>query len=161
MTRPAPPPRSAYVHLVPMETRWMDNDLYGHVNNVVYYSLFDSLINRYLIKEGGLDIQRGDVLGYMVHTSCTFAGAVAFPDQLEGGLRVGHLGTSSVRYEAAIFRVGDEHARAFGELTHVFVQRDDQRPTPIPPRLRAALELLRARSSDRARRPARRQRGIE
>lgn len=142
MSRPTPPRREAYPHLVPMETRWMDNDLYGHLNNVVYYSLFDTLINRYLIKEGGLDIQRGPVLGYMVQTSCTFAGAVAFPDELQGGLRVDHLGTSSVRYQAAIFRAGEDDARAFGELTHVFVERDSQRPTPIPAPLRAALARL-------------------
>lgn len=140
--RPQPPSRGDYRHHCPLETRWMDNDLYGHLNNVVYYSLFDTVINRYLIGEGGLDIHRGGVIGFAVASSCTFAGSVAYPDALEGGLRVAKLGTSSVRYEVAIFRAGDPQARAYGDFTHVFVDRATQRPTPMPAQLRAALARL-------------------
>jgi len=140
--RPAPPHRDEYPHHCPLETRWMDNDIYGHLNNVVYYALFDSVINRYLIGEGGLDIHRGDIIGFAVQSSCTFAGSVAYPDALEGGLRITKLGTSSVRYEVAIFRAGDPSARAFGDFTHVFVDRATQRPTPLPDPLRAALARL-------------------
>jgi acyl-CoA thioester hydrolase len=120
----------------------MDNDVYGHLNNVVYYSLFDTVINRYLIGAGGLDIHRGAVVGFAVQSSCTFAGSVAYPDALEGGLRVAKLGSSSVRYEVAIFRAGDPVARAFGDFTHVFVDRATQRPVPLPEPLRAALARL-------------------
>lgn len=140
--RPEPPARGDYLHHCPLETRWMDNDLYGHLNNVVYYSLFDTVINRYLIGEGGLDIHQGGVIGFAVQSSCTFAGSVAYPDALEGGLRVAKLGTSSVRYEVAVFRLGDAQARAYGDFTHVFVDRATQRPTPIPEQLRAALARL-------------------
>jgi acyl-CoA thioester hydrolase len=140
--RPSPPQRSEFPHLCPLETRWMDNDLYGHLNNVVYYSLFDSVINRYLIQEGGLDLHRSEVIGFAVHSSCTFAASVAYPDALEGGLRVAHLGSSSARYEVAIFLAGDPIARAFGDFTHVFVDRATQRPSPIPESLRTALARL-------------------
>ena len=141
-SRPAPPQRADYPHHCTLETRWMDNDVYGHLNNVVYYSLFDTVINRYLIGEGGLDIHRGEIIGFAVQSSCTFAGSVAYPDALEGGLRIAKLGTSSVRYEVAIFLAGDPAARAFGDFTHVFVDRVTQRPTPLPEPLRAALQKL-------------------
>lgn len=143
--RPAPPRRADYPHHCPLETRWMDNDLYGHLNNVVYYSLFDSVINRYLIGEGGLDIHQGGVIGFAVQSSCTFAGSVAYPDALVGGLRIAKLGSSSVRYEVAIFLAADGEdasARAYGDFTHVFVDRATKRPTPIPPQLRAAMAKL-------------------
>ncbi|MEZ4363292.1 MAG: thioesterase family protein [Kofleriaceae bacterium] len=140
--RPAPPQRSEYPHVCALQTRWMDNDLYGHLNNVVYYALFDSLINRYLIEEGGLDLQRSESLGFVVQSSCTFAASVAYPDALEGGLRVAHLGSSSVRYEVAIFLAGDPSARAYGDFTHVFVDRQTQRPRAIEEPLRSALARL-------------------
>jgi acyl-CoA thioester hydrolase len=140
--RPPPPQRAEYPYVCSLETRWMDNDVYGHLNNVVYYSLFDSLINRYLISEGGLDITGDSIIGFVVHSSCTFVAAVAYPDALEGGLRVAQLGNSSVRYQIAIFRTGDPSARAFGEFTHVFVDRASQRPTPIPAPIRSALTRL-------------------
>lgn len=140
--RPQPPARGDYLHHGPLETRWMDNDIYGHLNNVVYYSLFDTVINRYLIGAGGLDIHGGGVIGFAVQSSCTFAGSVAYPDVLEGGLRVAKLGSSSVRYEVAIFLAGDPQARAYGDFTHVFVDRVTQRPTPIPEPLRAALAKI-------------------
>lgn len=134
--------RADYAAFRSITTRWADNDVYGHVNNVVYYAFFDTVINRYLIAEGGLDIHRGAVVGFAVQSSCTFAGSVAYPDALEGGLRIAKLGTSSVRYEVAIFRQGDPSARAFGDFTHVFVDRATQRPVPLPAPLRAALARL-------------------
>ena len=141
-TREPPPERSAYAHLSPVETRWMDNDVYGHVNNVVYYALFDTVINRYLIAEGGLDIHGGDVIGLAVETQCSFVGSVRFPDALTAGLRVAHLGTSSVRYEVGIFLADEPTARAHGRFTHVFVDRATRRPIALPAKLRAALERL-------------------
>jgi acyl-CoA thioester hydrolase len=121
----------------------MDNDLYGHVNNVVYYSYFDTVINRYLIAEGGLDIARGEVIGVAAESHCRYRRAVAFPDILEAGLRVGKLGRTSVRYEIGIFAPGEEEAAAEGWFVHVFVDRETRRPAPLPDRLRAALERLR------------------
>ena len=136
------PKRADYPHFLPIATRWMDNDVYGHVNNVVYYAYFDSIINRYLIREGGLDIADGGVIGLCVQSTCDYLAPVAFPAELEGGLRVAHLGNSSVRYEIAIFAKGEELAAAQGAFTHVFVDRATRRPTPIPDRLRAALTAL-------------------
>jgi acyl-CoA thioester hydrolase len=140
--RQTPKLRAHYPRFSPIETRWMDNDVYGHVNNVVYYSFFDTVINRYLIAEGGLDIHEGAVIGLAVETSCAFHGSVQFPDVLEAGLRVAHLGSSSVRYEVGIFAQGEDAARADGRFTHVFVDRVSRRPTPIPPLLRDALARI-------------------
>lgn len=120
----------------------MDNDIYGHVNNVVYYAYFDTVINRYLIEAGGLDIAAGPVIGLAVETGCRFLRPLAFPEVLDAGLRVGHLGTSSVRYEIGIFQKGRDEPAALGRFTHVFVDRATRRPTPIPPALRAALSHL-------------------
>ena len=111
MSRPAPPARAAFGYFSAIATRWMDNDIYGHVNNVVYYSYFDTVINHYLIERGGLDPQRGGVVGMAVETSCRFHRSLAFPDLVHAGLRVGHLGRSSVRYEIGIFR--DDPPRDF------------------------------------------------
>jgi acyl-CoA thioester hydrolase len=142
LSRRAPPARSAYRWLVPIETRWLDMDIYGHVNNVVYYSYFDTAIAHYLMREGGLDPWRGPVVGFAVDTGCRFHRAVGFPDRLEAGLRVGHLGTSSCRYEIGIFKEGEDTAAADGHFVHVFVDRTSQRPVPIPDGLRAALARL-------------------
>lgn len=136
------PRRGAYAWFLPVTTRWMDNDVYGHVNNAHYYSLFDSAINRFLIERGGLDIHRGDVVGYVVSSSCDYFAPVAFPEALEVGLRVERLGNSSARYGLALFRAGDELARAAGAVVHVFVDRASSRPTPLPARIRAALEAI-------------------
>src|SRR6478752_6839640 len=122
MPTPTPHQRRDYPHHLPIATRWMDNDVYGHVNNVVYYSYFDTVINRWLIDEGGVDI------GLCVESRCAYLRALAFPDALEAGLRVAHLGRSSVRYEIAIFAAGDDAAAAHGELVHVFVDRATRRP---------------------------------
>lgn len=136
--------RADYKHFLALQTRWMDNDLYGHVNNVVYYSYFDTLLNRYLIDHGGLDIQQGQIIGIAVETLCRFHKSFAYPETIDGGLRIGKLGTSSVRYEIGLFAQGEDEARAEGHFVHVFVDRPTQRPTPIPDRIRAALERIRA-----------------
>ena len=137
-----PETRDAYPHILPIQTRWMDNDIYGHVNNVTYYSYFDTVVNRYLIDAGGLDIHDGTVVGFAVETTCRFFRPVAFPEKLAAGLRVGKLGNSSVRYEIAIFKDGDDTAAAAGHFVHVFVDRATDRPTPVPAAIRAALEKL-------------------
>ena len=141
MTREAPPTRADYPYFMPIQTRWMDNDVYGHVNNVVYYAYFDTVINRYLIEKGGLDPHVGEVIGLMVASQCRYLAPASYPEDLAAGLVVVHLGTTSVRYGVGIFR-GDE-ALAAGELTHVFVAREGRRPAPPPPDLRAALEAIR------------------
>lgn len=120
----------------------MDNDVYGHVNNVVYYSYFDTVINDFLIKQGGLDIHAGPVIGLCVESQCSFKASLAFPETVRAGLRVGKLGTSSVRYEIGLFGEGAEEAAAEGHFVHVFVDRETRRPAPIPDGVRSALERL-------------------
>ena len=132
-----------YPHRRAISTRWKDNDVYGHVNNVEYYSFFDTVINEYLITEGGLDIAAGEVIGLCAESHCTYRGALTFPETVEAGLRVGHVGRTSVRYEIALGREGAEEPAATGWFVHVFVDRGSRRPAEIPPRLRAALEALR------------------
>ena len=122
----------------------MDNDAYGHVNNVVYYAYFDTVVNEYLIRNGLLDIHDGAVIGLVVETSCRYHASVAFPDMVTAGLRVAKLGTSSVRYEIAIFRNDDAEAAAEGYFVHVYVDAETRRPTPLPADLRAALVLAQA-----------------
>ena len=134
--------RRDYKHFQPITTRWHDNDIYGHVNNVVYYGFFDTAVNNYLIQQGGLDIQDGDIVGFVVSSACDYFASIAYPDLIEVGLRVARLGNSSVQYELAIFREGEQEACAAGRFVHVFVERASNRPTAIPPRLRAALEAL-------------------
>ncbi|MBA1303181.1 acyl-CoA thioesterase [Stutzerimonas stutzeri] len=134
--------RRDYKHFQPITTRWHDNDIYGHVNNVVYYGFFDTAVNNYLIQQGGLDIQDGDIVGFVVSSACDYFASIAYPDLIEVGLRVAKLGNSSVQYELAIFREGEQEACAAGRFVHVFVERASNRPTTIPGRLRAALEAL-------------------
>ena len=134
--------RRDYKHFQPITTRWHDNDIYGHVNNVVYYGFFDTAVNNYLIQQGGLDIQDGDIVGFVVSSACDYFASIAYPDLIEVGLRVAKLGNSSVQYELAIFREGEQEACAAGRFVHVFVERASNRPTAVPPRLRAALEAL-------------------
>ncbi|MGE8497188.1 MAG: acyl-CoA thioesterase [Pseudomonas sp.] len=134
--------RQDYRHFQPITTRWHDNDVYGHVNNVTYYSYFDSAVNAYLIEVGGLDIHNGDVVGFVVSSSCDYFASIAFPDVIEIGLRVGKLGNSSVQYELAVFKAGEEEACAAGRFVHVFVDRTSNRPVPIPEALRSALARL-------------------
>jgi acyl-CoA thioester hydrolase len=135
---------SAYPHVLEIATRWMDNDVYGHVNNVQYYSYFDTVINRYLITAGGLDIARGEVIGVCVESHCEYHAGFTFPETIEAGLRVAGLGRSSVRYEIGLFRTGAESPAATGWFVHVFVERESRRPAPIPVPIRAALERLTA-----------------
>ena len=134
--------RADYRHFQMITTRWHDNDVYGHVNNVVYYSFFDSAVNTYLIEAGGLDIHAGEVVGFVVSSSCDYFASIAFPERIEVGLRVGKLGNSSVQYELAIFKHGEEQACAAGRFVHVFVDRQSNRPVSIPESLRAALARL-------------------
>lgn len=134
--------RADYLHFVPITTRWHDNDLYGHVNNVTYYSYFDSVANQYLITTGGLDIHQGPVIGLVVNSGCSYHAALAFPDVVEGGLRVNRLGTSSVEYGIGIFRQGEPQAAAEGHFVHVFVDRGTRRPVPIPADIREALQRI-------------------
>lgn len=134
--------RVGFRHFLAVPTRWMDNDIYGHVNNVVYYSYFDTVINEYLIREGGLDIHRSPVIGIAVETQCRFHRSLSFPETIDAGLRVGHLGRSSVRYEIGLFRQGEDKPAAVGHFVHVFVDRESQKPTHIPDSIRNCLERL-------------------
>ncbi|CAO4171668.1 Acyl-CoA thioesterase [Methylorubrum populi] len=132
--------RAAFPRLVPLTTRWGDNDVYGHVNNVVYYAFFDTAVNGLLVEAGALDIARSPVIGLVVETGCRYFASLAFPDRITAGVRVAHLGRSSVRYEIAIFREDEPEAAAQGHFVHVYVDRDTRRPVPLPDRLRAVLQ---------------------
>jgi acyl-CoA thioester hydrolase len=134
--------RAGYPHFLAIPTRWMDNDIYGHVNNVVYYSYFDTVINAYLVGPGGLDIHGGTVVGVCAESSCRYRAALAFPEPVEAGLRVGHLGRSSVRYEIGLFKAGADGVAAEGHFVHVFVGRESRTPAPIPTTIRRALERI-------------------
>jgi len=141
-TEETAPRREDYEHFLAIPTRWMDNDVYGHVNNVVYYSYFDTVVNQYLIAEGGLDIEKSPVIGLVVETLCRYFKPITFPETIEAGLRVGKLGNSSVRYEVGLFRAGDAEPAATGHFVHVFVDRATRRPLSIPAAIRAALARL-------------------
>ncbi|MEM7170652.1 MAG: thioesterase family protein [Pseudomonadota bacterium] len=134
--------RDSFPYFLSVPTRWMDNDLYGHVNNVVYYSYFDTVINRYLIDKGGLDIHHGPVIGVCAESHCNFFAPFAYPEVIDAGLRVGHLGRRSVRYELGLFRQGENTAAAEGHFVHVFVARDTMSPEEIPAEMRTALERV-------------------
>jgi acyl-CoA thioester hydrolase len=142
MARDASWTRAAFPHLAEITTRWMDNDVYGHVNNVVYYSFFDTVVNGYLIAQGALDIATSDVIGLVVETQCNYFKPLAFPDRVSAGLRVTHIGNSSVRYEIALFRNDDNDAAAQGHFVHVYVERASNKPAALPARLKSALEML-------------------
>jgi acyl-CoA thioester hydrolase len=135
--------RDEYGHQLAIPTRWYDNDVYGHVNNVEYYAFFDTVINEYLVRAGGLDIHAGAAIGLCAESHCTYAAALSFPETVQAGLRVSRLGTSSVRYEIGLYRDHDlETAAAAGWFVHVFVDRESRRPVPIPDNLRTALSRL-------------------
>jgi len=134
--------RSDYRYFHPITTRWMDNDAYGHVNNVVYYSWFDTVVNQFLIANGVLDVERSPVIGLVIETSCNYFASVAFPDKVSAGLRVARLGNSSVRYEVGIFRNDEDSASAQGHFVHVYVDRSSRRPAPIPEDMRALLQTI-------------------
>jgi acyl-CoA thioester hydrolase len=141
VSKPTPELRSAYRVFRAIATRWMDNDAYGHVNNVVYYSWFDTAVNAYLIEQGVLDIRGGATIGLVVETGCHYFSPLAFPQTVSAGIRVARLGTSSVRYEVGIF--GDsEQTAAKGHFVHVYVDAVTRRPTPLPTPLTSVLETL-------------------
>lgn len=142
MSRPPPATRADYPLFYPITTRWNDNDAYGHVNNVVYYSWFDTAINRFLIEHGTLDIAGSAAIGLMVESGCRYLSSISYPDDVTIGVRVAKLGNSSVRYELAAFCNAQDTASAEGFLVHVYVDRATQRPVPVPPAARAALETL-------------------
>jgi acyl-CoA thioester hydrolase len=141
--RPQPEPRSAYRAFRTIGTRWMDNDAYGHVNNVVYYSWFDTVVNAHLIEAGALDIHHGDVIGLVIETQCNYFSAIAFPQTVEAGLRVARIGASSVRYEVGLFVQGEAMTAAKGHFIHVYVDRGTRRPAQLPVKLKSVLEALR------------------
>ncbi|HEY3049816.1 MAG TPA: thioesterase family protein [Polaromonas sp.] len=144
LTRPHAEPRSAYKAFRHISTRWADNDVYGHVNNVVYYSWFDTAVNGLLIERGAIDIHSGGVIGLVIETQCNYFAPLAFPDAVVAGIRVAHIGSSSVRYEVALFPGAEEdaHCAAKGHFIHVYVDRATRRPTPLPPQLLCVLETL-------------------
>jgi acyl-CoA thioester hydrolase len=137
-----PQRRDAYRGYTRLTTRWMDNDAYGHLNNVVCYSLFDTAVNGYLIGAGALDIQRSDVIGLVVETQCNYFAPIEFPTAVEAGLHVERLGRSSVRYRVGIFAEGQPQCAAAGHFVHVYVDRATRRPVTLPDTLRRALEAL-------------------
>ncbi len=142
MSRPQPQSRSNYIAFTPIQTRWMDNDVYGHVNNVVYYSYFDTAVNRYLIEQGVLDFNSGTTIGLVVETGCQYFSSVAFPERLEAGIRVAHIGRSSVRYEIGIFKEGEALTSAAGHFVHVYVDSRNRRPVSLPEDFLKVLQRL-------------------
>jgi len=134
--------RADYVEFYPLQTRWMDNDIYGHMNNVVHYSLFDTAVNGWLIEQGLLDPRTSETYGLVVETGCKYHAEMGFPDRVTAGLRVAKLGSSSIRFEVALFRNDDDTAAAEGHFTHVYVNRETHRPTPIEDTRRAVFEKL-------------------
>lgn len=143
MSRPARPNRAQFRHFTQISTRWSDNDIYGHTNNSVYYFWFDTAVNEYLIRAGALDIHAGGVIGLVVETGCAYFAPTAFPDLIHAGVRVDHIGTSSVRYAVGLFANDEDAAAAAGHFTHVYVDRETRRPVPLPDALRTALEAIR------------------
>ena len=142
IARPAPAARSLFRHFETIATRWSDNDAYGHVNNVVYYSYFDTVVNRYLIEAGALDIERSAVIGLVVETHCNYFASLAFPQTIEAGLRVAALGSSNVRYEIGLFAAGEPLSAACGHFVHVYVDRETRRSVALPAPLQHALQGL-------------------
>ena len=139
-TRRGPEPRARYAAFRPITTRWMDNDVYGHVNNVVYYSFFDTAVNGLLMEAGALDIHRGEVIGLVVETQCNYFAPIAFPQAVTAGVRVAQLGRSSVRYEIGLFAGDAPECAAAGHFVHVYVDRATRRPVPLPEPLKAVLQ---------------------
>ena len=140
--RPEPQLRSSYSAFRSITTRWADNDVYGHVNNVVYYSWFDTAVNAHLIEHGVLDIHGGETIGLVIETQCNYFAPLAFPQRVDAGIRVARLGGSSVRYEVGLFAQGDERSAAAGHFVHVYVDRATRRPVAVPQALRRVLQAL-------------------
>lgn len=137
-------PRAAFAHFLAIPTRWMDNDVYGHVNNVQYYSYFDTAVNQFLIERGVLDIHHGEVVGFVVDSGCSYFSSISFPDVVHAGIRVAKLGNSSVRYEIGLYRNDEEAPAAVGHFVHVYVERKSNRSVPIPDAVRAVLNEISA-----------------
>lgn len=138
--RALPGARNSYKAFRTITTRWMDNDVYGHMNNVVHYALFDTAVNGWLVENGVLDMHGGGQIGLVVETGCRYFSELAFPDVVTAGVRAARIGSSSVRYEVGLFRNDDETAAAEGFFVHVYVDRETRRPKAIAPELRTALE---------------------
>ena len=134
--------RDHYRHFLTIPTRWMDNDVYGHVNNVVYYSYFDTVVNKFLIEQGQLDYSKGKVVGLVVETKCQYFAPIAFPDVVVAGIRVAHIGTSSVRYEIGLFKNDEDNPAAEGHFVHVYVTRSGNKPTPLSTQMRFVLAKI-------------------
>ena len=135
--------RKDYKVFYPISTRWMDNDIYGHINNVTYYSYFDTAANKYLIENADLDIHNSAIVGYVVYSNCNYVTGLSFPDEIEIGLRVDKIGTSSVTYAIGVFKKGKEKVSAYGEFIHVFVNRKEKKSVSIPKTIQKALEKIR------------------
>lgn len=148
MERPQPQERADYAHFSTITTRWMDNDVYGHVNNVTYYSYFDTVVNRYLIEAGVLDIHAGEVIGLVIETHCNYFASLEFPRNVDAGIRVAHIGKSSVRYEIGLFDEGQPRSAATGHFVHVYVDRATRRPVPLPEKFVNALRALQLPDQD-------------
>lgn len=142
MSRPTPDSLQDYKYFLDIQTRWADNDVYGHVNNSVYYFYFDTVVNEYLISKGLLDIEQSDTIGLVVKTACDYFASISFPDMVKAGLRVGRIGSSSVTYEIGLFRNAEETAAAQGQFTHVYVNRETRRPVAISEEMRSTLTRL-------------------
>ena len=142
MTRPTPQSLSDYPHHLSIPTRWNDNDIYGHVNNAVYYAFFDTAVNRFLIDNGLLDLEKSKTIGLVVETGCAYFAPIRFPDNVTAGLRVAKLGKSSVRYEIGLFRNDDTAAAAQGHFIHVYVDKETRRPVAIDGKMRDVLKTL-------------------
>lgn len=141
--RPQAEPRSSYKAFRNIGTRWSDNDVYGHVNNVVYYSWFDTAVNGLLIERGAIDIHSGGVIGLVIETQCNYFAPLAFPEAVVAGIRVAHIGSSSVRYEVGLFPADESQpCAARGHFIHVYVDRSTRRPVALPPELLSVLETL-------------------
>ena len=134
--------RDHYRHFLTIPTRWMDNDVYGHVNNVVYYSFFDTVVNKFLIEQSQLDYSKGKVVGLVVETKCQYFAPIAFPDVVVAGIKVAHIGTSSVRYEIGLFKNDEDNPAAEGHFVHVYVTRSGNKPTPLSTQMRSVLAKI-------------------
>ena len=142
MTKPTPHHLSDYKHSLIIQTRWNDNDIYGHINNAVYYFYFDTVVNSFLIKNQLLKLGQSQIIGLVVDTGCTYFAPMQFPDEITAGLRVAKLGKSSVRYEIALFRNDEAHASAQGHFMHVYVDEATRKPVPIPNKMRNVLNTI-------------------
>ncbi|MCV6576220.1 MAG: acyl-CoA thioesterase [Cohaesibacter sp.] len=142
MPRPTPYDRNLFSVFQPLQTRWADNDIYGHMNNVIHYALFDTAVNTWLVEQGLLDMHQGSQIGLVVETGCHYFAELAFPDKIEAGISIEHIGSSSVIYRVALFKQGQNTAAAQGRFVHVYVERQSRKPMPLPKNWTASLKTL-------------------